>query len=283
MWRSDAIATLYFFRPLRAVLSSTAPVRAEGVPILMYHSVAEGGTDARHPYFQTSTRPAVFQQHMEILRDNGFSTVTLAEATEALKTGRKTVRPVVITFDDGYRDFLKNAFPILNRYGFSATVFLPTAFIGERTVRFKGLECLTWDEVSDLHSAGIQFGSHTVTHPQLHDVTDGELETELRDSKKTIEERLGTRVTSFAYPYAFPETDSFFTSRLRSVLEEAGYQDGVCTGIGIAGAKDGQFFMKRLPVNSFDDPTLFQAKLQGHYNWLHTLQYVAKLRRRRSA
>ncbi len=74
---------------------------------------------------------------------------------------------MVITFDDGFADFYTNAFPLLNRYGFSATVYLPTAYIGKSAREFKGVECLTWDQVRALDRAGVEFGSHTVSHPQL--------------------------------------------------------------------------------------------------------------------
>ena len=71
---------------------------------------------------------------------------------------------MVITFDDGYRDFYRQAFPVLNQYGFSATVFLPTAHVGERAVAFKGKECLTWGQVRELQS-GRAFFRFSYGHP----------------------------------------------------------------------------------------------------------------------
>ena len=85
-------------------------------------------------------------------------------------------------------------------------------------------------------------------------------------------------MTTFSYPYAFPETDRGFIDRLRRVLEESGYKDGVSTIIGRAGRSDSRLFMKRLPVNSHDDVRFFRAKLEGAYDWVHTVQYAAKLR-----
>jgi peptidoglycan/xylan/chitin deacetylase (PgdA/CDA1 family) len=184
---------------------------------------------------------------------------------------------VVITFDDGYRDFYHQAFPILNQFGFSATVFLPTAYIAENPASFKGTNCLTWTEVRQLSKHGILFGSHTVTHPQLWELSRAAVNQELANSKKTIEEKLGCAVESFAYPYAFPQADTDFTRMLRDSLRQAGYENGVCTIVGRANRKSEPFFLERLPVNCCDDAALFAAKLTGAYDWISGFQYVSKM------
>ncbi|MGA7411349.1 MAG: polysaccharide deacetylase family protein [Bryobacteraceae bacterium] len=273
MPRADALATLYFFHPLRKLLGSSR----SGVPILMYHSVSDRPPDAKHPYFQTITTPAVFAEHMSFLREHGFSSVSLNQAVEhmhAPNTG--PTKPVVITFDDGYRDFRTNAFPILEKHRFSATVFLPTGLIGDPSQTFKGFDILTWSEVRDLHAAGVQFGSHTVTHPQLRSLDWKAIQFEVQTSKDTIEDRLGSAVSSFSYPYAFPEADRPFTQRLQEVLSASGYANGVSTVIGTANQRDNKYFLKRLPVNSADGLPLLNAKLTGGYDWLHGVQHASK-------
>jgi peptidoglycan/xylan/chitin deacetylase (PgdA/CDA1 family) len=184
---------------------------------------------------------------------------------------------MVITFDDGFQDFYASAFPILSRYGFSATMFLPTAYIGVTSRSFNGRECLTWGQVRELERAGIEFGSHTVTHPQLKTLDSAAVAYEVRTSKAMIEQELGCAVKSFAYPYAFPEADRPFTKRLRGMIDEAGYENGVSTILGTADRAGDKLFMKRLPMNSCDDARLFRAKLEGAYDWLHTIQYASKL------
>jgi peptidoglycan/xylan/chitin deacetylase (PgdA/CDA1 family) len=270
--RADAVATLYLVQPLRRLTRSSASC----VPILMYHSVSNR-QDHQHPYYQTATRPEVFARQMKFLRAEGFSALALRDVAKALEHPTPGVRPVAITFDDGYRDFYSNAFPVLQENGFTASMYLPTAYIGDSSRRFQDAACLTWSEVRELHRAGIEFGSHTVTHPQLRSEKLDSVRREVRDSKGTIEQTLGGAVTSFAYPYAFPETDTGFRKDLRDILEESGYENGVCTTIGRATASGDRYFMKRLPVNSCDDPRLFRAKLEGAYDWLHTFQYASKL------
>ncbi len=260
MPRADELATLYFFRPLRKWLRPKGP----RVPILMYHSVSEQGAEKYHPYYGTVTSPAVFARQMKYLHENGYRAMGLSEAVETLEpAGPGTAKPVAITFDDGFRDFHTEAAPVLKRYGFCATMYLPTGWIDEGGREFKGKPCLTWGEVRELQREGMHFGSHTVTHPQLTQVGAEEARTEVRRSKETMEDRLGVAVKSFAYPYAFPETDGEFRRKLRGYLEEAGYENGVSTMIGTAGVGSDRFFLERLPVNSFDGLELFRSEAGG--------------------
>lgn len=272
--RLDRIATLYFVRPLRQLVRSEAP----GLPILMYHSISAGIEAGRSAYYRTCTDPSVFAAQMAFLARSGYRTIGLGEAANRIDCAAPEAKhPVVLTFDDGYQDFYTNAFPILSRYGYSATVFLPTAYIGHVSQGFNGTECLTWSQVRELRQAGVEFGSHTVTHPQLLSVGPKQLREEITASKEQIEEKLGEPVEAFSYPYAFPEADRGFVGRLRERLQESGYRQGVSTIIGRAGKSDSRLFMKRLPINSHDDARFFRAKLEGGYDWLHAAQYATKL------
>jgi len=244
----------------------------------MYHSISNENEDKVHPYYQVTTTPGRFEEQMELLREEGYVVLPLAEVARAVEAAEPPKQNcVAITFDDGYHDFLSFALPVLRKYSFPATVFLPTAFIGDTPQVFKNKPCLTWSDVRELHKAGVAFGSHTVSHPQLHDVSPSELEREVRESKTAIEDHLSCAVDSFSYPYAFPEQDAEFKRRLRNLMEESGYRHGVSTIIGTLGPKDDRLFLKRLPVNSLDDSRFFRAKLEGGYNWVHAFQYATKL------
>jgi peptidoglycan/xylan/chitin deacetylase (PgdA/CDA1 family) len=272
--RLDRLATLYLVNPVQRVTSGNTG----SIPILMYHSVADLDESGVHAYYRTATSPATFCAQMRELHDGGYSVLGLDDATRRLQEGNlNSEKAVVITFDDGYRDFLINAAPALAQYGFTATMYLPTAYIRESTQIFNNKPCLTWSEVRQLQASGISFGSHTVSHPQLHQLSASEVNDEIVQSKQAMEQKLGCAVPSFAYPYAFPEADAAFKDRLRDMLMQAGYENGVCTTLGRAAAGSDVFFLKRLPVNSCDDSQLFRAKLNGAYDWLATPQYLVKV------
>jgi peptidoglycan/xylan/chitin deacetylase (PgdA/CDA1 family) len=273
-FRLDRLATLYLVSPLLRQASRRDP----SIPILMYHSISDEDESGLHAYYRTCTSPQVFADQMAHLHNHGYSTYSLAQALDCLRAGTQTAtKPVVITFDDGYSDLYRYAFPTLSRYGFSATVFLPTAYIGDSPLQFKRRDCLTWAEVRELNNYGILFGSHTVTHPWLRELSAAAVNEEIVSSKKTIEEKLGCAVESFAYPFAFPQTEPEFTKVLRDMLRLAGYQNGVSTIVGRAKRRSEPLFLERLPVNSGDDAALFNAKLAGAYDWISRSQYFTKI------
>ena len=258
--------SLYAFRPL---VEMNVISNRRALPILMYHSISDDGESNASPYYKTTTRPALFAQHLRWLSDAGFRSVGLEDGIRIAQQGNGAQeKAVVITFDDGFRDFYDSAFPALKAHGHTATVFLPTAFIGESRRTFKGRECLTWAEVRELRAQGIQFGSHSVNNPVLYETPWGEIENQLALSKKKLEQELGEKIASFAYPYAFPQPDQRFADTFEKLLRQHGYQHCVTTMIGRVQSGDDLFSLKRLPVNDCDDRPLLLAKLSGAYDWL---------------
>jgi peptidoglycan/xylan/chitin deacetylase (PgdA/CDA1 family) len=273
-FRLDRFASLHIFHPLEKARTCSNAF----IPVLMYHSISSDRDEHRASYYQTTTSPERFAEHMRFLHEEGYSTVSLGGVIDRLRDhSTDETKAVAITFDDGFRDFYSDAFPVLEQYGFSASMFLPTSYIGNPAQQFKGRYCLTWDQVRELSDAGVVFGSHTVTHPQLHLANPAQQKRELQESKNSIEQVLGAQVHSFSYPYAFPEQDQAFAQRLREELSECGYTNGVSTIVGRAASADDNFFLKRLPINDADDRALFRAKLEGGYDWLHRVQYATKV------
>lgn len=272
---------------------------------MMYHSISDE-RESGHPYFWINTSPKRFTAHMKYLYDNNYHVISLAEAVELIRSPNpvaavvsnskretrnakrgssdpqsETRNPVVLTFDDGYQDFYTRAFPVIKQYGFTATVFLPTDFIGNSGPGLCCKQHLTWEEVRELAGQGITFGSHTCTHPQLHDVGREELKDELTRSRSVIEKEVGS-CGEFCYPYKFPDQDARFTSTLSETLTSLGYSCCLTTRIGVDHEADDLFGLKRIPINSGDDLIFFDAKLNGAYNWLYGFQSVVKGIRERS-
>ena len=271
--RIDRLATVYICHPVAKLTGWTAKYC---VPILMYHSISENLFGKLHPYHHINTPVSIFAMQMKWLRREGYRTIGLSELLSEFEANRDLNKTVVLTFDDGYQDFYTAAFPLLKQCGFTATVFLATDRIRDSALRVEGANYLTWNEVRELHSEGIAFGSHSVTHADLRSLGPEQIDYELGYSKETIEQRLGAPVESFSYPFALPEEDGDFIRYLADTLENAGYTNGVSSTIGRAKPKDARFFLPRLSVNSWDDVELLRAKVEGGYDWLHWPQWFYK-------
>jgi peptidoglycan/xylan/chitin deacetylase (PgdA/CDA1 family) len=248
-----------------------------GIPILMYHNISNKDESGLHPYFCTNTSKRVFAAHMKFLHDKDYSVVGLRQIVDQTAWKEHSVgQAIVITFDDGYRSFDTVAAPILRKFGFSATVFLPTGYIGKGGSGLCGQRHLSWKEIKGLHQTGFAFGSHTINHPDLRNLNKAALIKEIGQSKGHIEDVLGEPVEAFSYPFAFPAADPDFITFLRETLECSGYKHGVTTVIGRVRKHHDRYFLRRIPINSFDDLSLFEAKIRGSYEWLRPLQYVWK-------
>ncbi len=259
--RPDRFLTLWLAAPWRRVRGAPD---SDALPVLMYHSISADPETDRSAYYKVCTAPARFAEQMRWLKTRGYRT--------------DNARTLAITFDDGYRDNFTVALPLLEECGFTATIYLPTDFIDDTRRQFKGRDCLTWSEVREMRQRGIQFGAHTVSHPVLRELSWDKIEMELRDSKRTIEDRLQEPVTSFAYPYAFPQEDRNFVARFTELVRAIGYAECVTTIVGRVHLGDDPFTRKRLPVNNTDDPALFAAKLTGAYDWVGAAQDLYRRR-----
>jgi peptidoglycan/xylan/chitin deacetylase (PgdA/CDA1 family) len=276
MWvRLDRFASVYLTPAL--LDARLAKPLQPGISILMYHSVSDRQERTAAPYYRLATSPERFREHIQFLRDREFEVISLSQVASRLMAGLSVdERSVVVTFDDGFDDFRKCAWPVLAASGYTATMFLATALIGKKSRSFKGRPCLTWTDVRNLHREGVSFGSHTVTHPVLHRMTWGDIRQELCDSKRRIEDEIQASIKTFAYPFAFPQEDQSFVARFRVELAEAGYSTAVTTMIGRAQANADLRCLRRLPVNDDDDHRLFSAKLSGKYDWLGRVQWASR-------
>jgi len=222
----------------------------------MYHSISSGTRD-RH-----AVAPERFVAEMEFLAEQQFQVVSLEEACRRLSAQKDLGRTIVLTFDDGHRDFLTTAAPILGRHRFTATLFVVTGHLG-RTAQWSSGDktnvLLTRDELCELKSQGFHLGSHTITHSDLRTLDDATLERELIDSRAAIAE-LGETFIPFAYP------GGTFAERERDAVKRAGYDCGVIVGGRWGnGPETDRFLLKREPMLASDSVEWFKKRVNGFY------------------
>lgn len=206
-------------QPLSSKASFTPRVsRSVGyVPILMYHYIREV-READDPVgFRLSVRPARFAEQLAWLAAEGYEPLRMADLAACLRAERPCPRrPVALTFDDGYADAATKALPILRHYGFSATFYIVTEFVGQPGY-------LSWDQVAELQAAGMEIGSHTLSHAALTGLSIAQARVELVRSKAILEQRLGRPVESFSYPAGEHNAE------LAELVRELGYSNAVIT------------------------------------------------------
>lgn len=221
------------------------------VPILMYHSVSDdpGGRHGR----PLTVTPRRFAEQIEYLDDEGFTSHSVRELVAALEgRGRLGPKPIILTFDDAYGDFHTNALPVLSRHGYSATMYVTTAYIGTSANPLTGdrkhhRPTMSVEQLSDLVAAGIECGAHSHTHPQLDDVPPARLQSEVRQPKQVLEDCLQTPVLTFAYPYGYHDRAA------REAVAAAGYQAACRVGNIVCSSSDDRFALPRLTVRSRTD------------------------------
>jgi peptidoglycan/xylan/chitin deacetylase (PgdA/CDA1 family) len=272
MFRLDRFLTLYFVWPL----IRNVQIKKNRISILMYHGICEPELKNKHPYYETSTSAKVFGEHLRFLQNNHYNVIGLNQIGTLREEGDGNKSTVIITFDDGYLNFYTNAYRILEKFRCTATVFIPTGLMGKR---LKNFDLMSWDHVRELSKFKINFGSHSVNHTVLINLGQESLINEIFQSKIHIEEQIKTPVDAFAYPFAFPEENGRFVRSLRRVLKDCGYSLCLTTSIGREKHPAGMF-LKRIPVNNYDDILFLKAKIDGAYDWVHSLQISFKLGRK---
>lgn len=191
-------------------------------PFLLYHKIALPTEDVK--VRGAFTPPKAFERQLSTLSKRGFTFATASEmAAFFQENGHFPKRTVAITFDDGWKDNLTNALPILRRFGAKATIFLVTSCLGKTTdlVTAEGegpREHLSVDDVKALSAEGIEFGSHTHTHRHLHKLEPDDIRAELETSKNIIEDLTQKPCESFAYPAGF------FNETAKAVVASSGFK-----------------------------------------------------------
>ena len=230
------------------------------VPILAYHSVAKLDNPL---YDRWCVSPQRFGEQMSVLAEKGYSVLTTSALVGLLQSGTPLPeRCAVLTFDDGLQDFLTGAVPILNRFGFPATLYVVAGLIGQTSrwlapLREGDRPMLQASELRELHQAGIEIGGHSMTHPQL-DVIDAKAAfEEMRKSRVVLEDVIGAPVRSFAYPHGYS------SRKVRRLVQEAGYSSAVRVRHAMSDISENLFTLSRLIITEEHDKDRFFDLIQG--------------------
>lgn len=154
--------------------------------VLGYHSINDKLIYPEHPSLYVY--PSEFEKQLKFLKENNYTPINFDQLDSL--TGIE--KPVIITFDDGYEDNFTNAYPILKKYNFKATIFMPTTFINTK-------DYLTMDQIKQMSDI-VSFQSHTVTHRRLSSLSPEEIEKELSESQEIMSKLTGKPVDAIAYP-----------------------------------------------------------------------------------
>jgi peptidoglycan/xylan/chitin deacetylase (PgdA/CDA1 family) len=204
--------------------------------------------------------PEAFEEQFKYLHDAGFHSVSLDEWRKAKEAYTPLPgRAVLITFDDGYLDFLEYAWPLLKRYGFSAIVFPVADRIGETNtwdaVYGESVPLLGWKEIHKLCDEGVEFGSHSATHPYLTGLPPADVVREAARSRAILERGLKKPVTAFAYPHGSED------QVVQHLIGACGYIFGLSCRAGPSKFDDPLLALPRIEITGSDRLEEFIKKL----------------------
>jgi len=231
------------------------------VPILMYHWFRDDGATSRSRSPQLEISPGLFDSQLRYLHEKGYRTVSLDQALAPPARRRLPPKPIVITLDDGTLDFWECARPLLERYDFTASVFVVTGRVGatsdwDRQLGEPERPLMNWEQIEALHRAGFEIGSHTETHRPLTELSDDEVRKELVHSRETLFERLGVAPNFLAYPRGFYE------ARHKALARESGYWGACAVVLGWRDLKrSDDYELKRVTVKGTESMLRFKLRL----------------------
>ena len=222
---------------------------ARCVPILMYHEIKAEPTSTG----RLAVPPDAFARQLRYLKAAGYTALTAGQFANSAGSSLPA-KPVVLTFDDGFADFYDTALPLLLRYGLTGTLFVTSGWTGgsgEYLSKHRPPGMLTGGQVSEIADAGIEIGAHSVTHPELDQLSAGSLRQELVGAKQALEDLLGAEVPGLAYPFGYS------SKAVRDSAAVVGYEYACSVGNRLATTSADRFSLPRLTIGRFTRPLSF--------------------------
>lgn len=222
------------------------------MPILMYHYISVPPTDADAIRRDLSVPPDVFEQEMKFLSEQGYQTIRLRELLKYFEAGTPLPpKPIILTFDDGYADHYTNVFPTLKDFGFTGTFFIITQFADRNANGY-----MTWEQIQELATNGMEIGTHTLDHrANLAGLNVNTQRRAIQPARDALQMYLPNALPVFAYP-----AGSYDHTTL-DLLHELGYAAAVTTKQGMLQSSAQLFELKRVRVRGAWNITQFA-------NWL---------------
>jgi peptidoglycan/xylan/chitin deacetylase (PgdA/CDA1 family) len=259
------VQNYFYWRGARRALALNAGGRhwTQGTPILMYHAFAAPGEPASR--FVIPIRR--FAQQMTWLKRLGYQAISLeAYLHYRRQHGRPPPRAVVITIDDGYADVYTLAYPILRRYGFSATAFVVSSRVGAASdwpgpPELHGRRLMSWQQLGALHRGGLRLGAHTLSHPRLAGLPAERVAAELQGARTEIERRLQVSPLTLAFPYGE------FDPAAQLLAEQAGYEASCGVAPGLNSALTPLHALRRTEVDGRRSLAHFLVSLWTGMSW----------------
>lgn len=221
---------------------------AVSVPILMYHHITAvpiGKSCVLNPD-NYCVFPDKFDAQLKLLHDWGYTTITTTMLVNAIQQGTALPpRPIIITFDDGNLDNYTNAWPIMQKYGFTGVLYIISNYVG-------GDQYMNVDQIIEMYNAGWEIGSHSMNHLDLTTLDAERQRYEIIQSRKQLQKKLGVPILTFAYPYGSNDSISVET------VKAAGYIAGMgATGWRWNQGKDNLFVLQRCEIKGWEDAKTF--------------------------
>lgn len=236
------------------------------VPVIMYHRVINNSED--EGVHGTYIYENIFREHMQYLKDKNYTVITFRDLDKISWRNRfeKDKKYIILTFDDGYKDNYDLAFPILKEFGFKATIFLMgSSTYNEWDVKASGekeFPLMSVDMIKEMQDYGIEFGAHTFNHPKINTLSNDEIEHQIIDVKKPLEEKIGREIITFAYPYGI------LNDYAKEMAKKAGYTFALATDSGSVCLSDDLYQIRRIAIFPNTNLFSFKRKVAGNYNFI---------------
>ena len=236
------------------------------VPVIMYHRVINNPEN--EGVYGTYIYEDMFKKHLQYLKDKNYTVITFKDLDKIGWRNRfeKDREYIILTFDDGYKDNYDLAFPILKEFNFKATIFLMGSLTyNEWDVKAGGerkFSLMSVEMIKEMQDYGIEFGAHTFNHPKINTLSNEEIEHQIVDVKKPLEEKIGKEIITFAYPYGI------LNDYAKEMAKKAGYTFALATDSGSVCLSDDLYQIRRIAIFPNTNLFSFKRKVAGNYNFI---------------